>query len=164
LKLYHYLFLDYSPQIASEIVSKFNMELSLKNDKLFIDGVYKLARDMLNYVPKLTRDQFFQTSFAQPKALMAVDIIELVHQRLKTTQIGSISSSTSSLLSTGSHVLSSARTASSHSISDHSEGASNHNGYTHSPKPAAAAVNRQSSFNHYSSLQRQVSLKVCDFF
>ncbi|RNA09914.1 centrosomal of 44 kDa-like isoform X1 [Brachionus plicatilis] len=85
LRLYHHVFLDYNPALAAEILNKHGMELSSKNDKLFIDGIYKLVRDMFGYVPKLTKDQFFQTSFAQIKALMASDIIELILERFKLT-------------------------------------------------------------------------------
>lgn len=85
LRLYHHVFLDYNPALAAEILTKHGMELSSKNDKMFIDGIYKLVRDMFGYVPKLTKDQFFQTSFAQIKALMASDIIELILERFKIT-------------------------------------------------------------------------------
>jgi hypothetical protein len=78
LRLYHYIFLDYSPQIAAEIVNKHNIELNYRNDKAFIDGIYRLCRDMLKYAPKLNRDQFFHTGFAQAKAEMASDIIEKI--------------------------------------------------------------------------------------
>lgn len=86
LKLYHYLFMDYSPLIAAEILNKHNMELSSKNDKAFIDGVYRIVRDMFAYVPKLTRDQFFSVSFAQVKATMTCEIIGLIQGKLKTLQ------------------------------------------------------------------------------
>ena len=41
---------------------------------------------MFAYVPKLTRDQFFTTSYAQVKANMASDIVNLILQKLKTLQ------------------------------------------------------------------------------
>jgi Cu/Ag efflux protein CusF len=84
LKVYHYIFLSYSAPLASEILIKYNQELSHKSDKLFIDGVYKLTRDMLCYVPKLTKDQFFQTNFAQQKCQMTLDIVKLVQQKCKS--------------------------------------------------------------------------------
>lgn len=99
LRLYHYLFLDFSPSIASEVLTKHNMELNSKNDKLFIDGIYKLVRDMFGYVPKLTKDQFFQTSFAQIKALMAAEVIEHVQERLKSTTSTTSSITSSSTMS-----------------------------------------------------------------
>ena len=76
--MYHYLFLDYNPQIAADIVNKYNIELSYLNDKSFVDGVYRLCRDMLTYAPRLTKDQFFHAGFAQAKAEMAAEIIDRV--------------------------------------------------------------------------------------
>lgn len=98
--------------IAAEIVNKQNMELSLKNDMVFMTSVYKLCRDMLNYVPKLTKDQFFSTGFAQAKALMAVDIIELLQEKAKSLQAHHGPSATSAISSSASihQVLSSKHT------------------------------------------------------
>lgn len=86
LKFYHYLFLDYSPLLANEILTKHNMELNSKNDKSFIDGVYKLMRDMFNFVPKLTRDHFFIAGYAQVKAAMTCEIIALIQGKVKSLQ------------------------------------------------------------------------------
>lgn len=102
LKFYHYLFMDYSPVIAQEILTKHNMELNSKNDKAFIDGVYKLMRDMFDYVPKLTRDHFFSTGYSQVKANMTCEIIAHIQSKLKSQQasnscLASVSSSYSSL-------------------------------------------------------------------
>lgn len=86
LKLYHYLFMDFSPLIANEILTKHNMELNSKSDKAFIDGVYKICRDMFNYVPKLTRDHFFSSGYALVKATMTIEIITLIQGKLKSLQ------------------------------------------------------------------------------
>lgn len=86
LKFYHYLFLDYSPQLAHEILTKHNMELNSKNDKAFVDGVYKLMRDMFDYVPKLTRDHFFSTGYSQVKANMTCEIVSHIQSKLKSQQ------------------------------------------------------------------------------
>ena len=86
LKIYHYIFLSFSPALASEILNKHNLELNHKSDKCFVDGIYKLARDMLTYVPKLTKDQFFQTNFATQKCQMTIDLIKLVQQKCKSFQ------------------------------------------------------------------------------
>ena len=51
-----------------------------------MEGVYKLLRDMFDYVPKLTQTQFFMTSYAQVKATMACDIINLIQQKAKSLQ------------------------------------------------------------------------------
>ena len=85
LKLYHYLLIDYHPAIALEILNKHQMELQGKNDKSFIDSIYKLMRDMLNYKPPITKEQFFATSFAEVKALMACEIIAAIQRKFKLT-------------------------------------------------------------------------------
>ncbi len=99
LKLFHYLFMDYSPLIANEILVKHNLELNTKNDKAFIDGVYKVIRDMFAYVPKINRDQFFTKGFAQVKAHMACEIIALIQGKLKSIQPTSTSTANNSLSS-----------------------------------------------------------------
>jgi len=91
LKLFHYLFMDYSPLIANEILVKHNLELNSKNDKAFIDGIYRVLRDMFAYVPKLNRDQFFTVGFAQVKAIMACEVIGLMQGKLKSLQPASTS-------------------------------------------------------------------------
>ena len=83
LKLYHYLIIDYNPAIAMEILNKYQMELQGKNDKSFIDSIYKLMRDMLNYKPPITKEQFFSIGFAEVKALMACEIINSIQKKFK---------------------------------------------------------------------------------
>ncbi len=92
MKIYHYIFLNYNPHIANEILNKHNLELTHKVDKYFIDGIYKLFRDMLNYTPKINKEQFIQTGFMVAKCNMCVDIIEFVKSKAKS--MNSISSST----------------------------------------------------------------------
>lgn len=113
LKLYQYLFCEYSPVISAEVTGKHQVELAGKEDKPFMECVYRLIRDMFDYVPKLTRDQFFTTSYAQAKATMAIEIIDLVQKKLKTPQpAGSSSSSSSAAVSVS--VASSALLSSTH--------------------------------------------------
>lgn len=59
------------------------MELNGKNDKAFIDSIYKLMRDMFNYKPPINKDQFFNTGYVELKALMACELINLFQQRFK---------------------------------------------------------------------------------
>jgi len=93
LKIYHYLLLDYSAQIASEILNKHHMELAAKSDRQFVDGVYRLTRDLFSYVPRLSKEQFFQTSFAAVKCNMCVEICELIrsHHRQQSSATPAIS-------------------------------------------------------------------------
>lgn len=59
------------------------MELNGKNDKAFIDSIYKLMRDMFNYKPPINKDQFFTTGYVELKALMACELINLFQQKFK---------------------------------------------------------------------------------
>ena len=70
-----------------EILNKYQMELQGKNDKSFIDSIYKLMRDMLNYKPPITKEQFFSIGYAEIKALMACEIINLFQQKFKTSSV-----------------------------------------------------------------------------
>ena len=106
MKLYQYLFCEYSPVISAEVTGKHQVELAGKEDKPFMECVYRLIRDMFDYVPKLTRDQFFSASYAQVKATMAIEIIDLVQKKLKTPPTaGSSSSSSSSTVSSAPSAL-----------------------------------------------------------
>ncbi|CAF1489529.1 unnamed protein product [Didymodactylos carnosus] len=85
LKIYHYVFLDYSPAFAKKLLSKCNCELYAKTDSGFIDSMYKALRDYFNYKPSLTKDQFFTTGFAERKLQMACDIISMIKNECKDT-------------------------------------------------------------------------------
>ncbi len=95
--MYHYLFLNYSPLIAAEILNKHQLELQNKSDKMFMEGVYKLLRDMFDYIPKLNQTQFFMPQYGQVKAMMACEIIALIQQKAKSLQPSAITASASSI-------------------------------------------------------------------
>jgi hypothetical protein len=61
------------------------MELQAKNDKSFMDSIYKLMRDMLDYKPPITKEQFFTIGFIEVKALMACEIITAIQKKFKLT-------------------------------------------------------------------------------
>lgn len=65
-----------------------------------MEGVYKLLRDMFDYVPKLTQAQFFMTSYAQVKATMAYDVISLIVKKVKALQPHPTTSNLASVEST----------------------------------------------------------------
>jgi hypothetical protein len=69
--------------IPLDILNKHQIELNGKTDKLFIDAVYKLMRDMLNYKPLINKEQFFSSGYVELKALMACDFIHLIQQKFK---------------------------------------------------------------------------------
>lgn len=113
LRIYHYLFLDYNAQIASDIVNKHNVELSFLNDKAFVDGVYRLCRDMLGFTPRLTKDQFFHAGFAQAKAEMAAEIIDRVRSLLPFSSTTASSFATAEKETAATAAIKAAKTASS---------------------------------------------------
>ena len=75
-----------------------------KNDLRFIESLYKVnnflnvcvnmfdlqvLRDLFQYVPVLTREQFLATGFAERKIIMTTDILRLCESKHKQlTQLG----------------------------------------------------------------------------
>lgn len=158
LTLYHYLFLNYSHLLAGEILEKHQIELQNKTDKAFMEGIYKLLRDMFDYAPKLTQTQFFSTSYAQVKAQMACEIISLVQQKVKL-----LNTTTNSITSSGSST-----TKSLHSLAQHtstvvastqvastlvsSSGANSNIASTGNPQPSSSGLFRSASLRSSSSM------------
>ena len=159
LKIYHYIFLSYSPALASEILNKHNLELTHKGDKCFVDGVYKLARDMLTYVPKLTKDQFFQTNFATQKCQMTIDLIKLVQQKCKSFQanekaiIGSGGGATSG--NVGDKVVTASSSMYSLNLKSNIQNGSTGSGGSSSSSSGNASSSSSSSINSYGNMAEQ---------
>ncbi|BFZ15023.1 hypothetical protein BsWGS_18062 [Bradybaena similaris] len=80
LAIYHYLFTSYNTELNSDIANS-NNELYGKSDMRFMEAVYKILRDMFDYKPHITREQFFSPGFAERKVIMATDILRLVYRR-----------------------------------------------------------------------------------
>ena len=76
LPMLHYVLLDCSRLVARFLVEK-GHDLYAKNDLRFVDGVFKIARNIFNYVPKITPAQFLGKGFAERKLLLLCDIITL---------------------------------------------------------------------------------------
>ncbi|CAF3619917.1 unnamed protein product [Rotaria socialis] len=83
LKIYHYVFLDFNPLFAKNLLDKCNCDFYGKTDSHFIDTMYKALRDHFSYKPPVTKEQFFITGFAERKLQMACDVIALVRQQCK---------------------------------------------------------------------------------
>ncbi|TPX50899.1 hypothetical protein SeLEV6574_g00625 [Synchytrium endobioticum] len=96
LPLLHYILLDFSSRLAARLAAS-GYELYAPKDAKFVKSVYRLLRDHFNYLPKLSKDQFLSTGFAEPRG---------------DADLGSTSSSvlgTSSLKTTPSRLLQSAK-------------------------------------------------------
>ena len=80
LPLLHFVLLQASVEIARWIVHT-GYELTAKSDLRFVETVYRLARQELNYNPILTSKQFFATGFAERKLQMLTELSALCRSK-----------------------------------------------------------------------------------
>lgn len=80
LPIVSYTLTSFSPVVAEQLVMS-GFELSGKTDLRFVETVYKVLRDVFQYKPVLTKEQFLQWGFSQRKISVVCDIISLVLQR-----------------------------------------------------------------------------------
>lgn len=80
LPILSYTLTSFSPVVAEQLVTS-GFELSAKTDLRFVETVYKVLRDVFQYKPVLTKEQFLQWGFSQRKISVVCDIISLVLQR-----------------------------------------------------------------------------------
>uniref|UniRef100_A0A672YAH0 Centrosomal protein of 44 kDa n=1 Tax=Sphaeramia orbicularis TaxID=375764 RepID=A0A672YAH0_9TELE len=77
LPIVSYSFTSFSPQFSEQLVAA-GLELTGKTDLRFTETVYKILRDIFQYKPILTKQQFLQWGFSQRKISVVCDIINLV--------------------------------------------------------------------------------------
>uniref|UniRef100_A0A8C6YWU7 Centrosomal protein of 44 kDa n=1 Tax=Nothoprocta perdicaria TaxID=30464 RepID=A0A8C6YWU7_NOTPE len=82
LPIISYSFTSFSTYIA-ELLVKCDVELTAKSDLRFIEAIYKLLRDVFQYKPVLTKQQFLQFGFAERKMQVVCDIINFVMKKHK---------------------------------------------------------------------------------
>ncbi|KAJ8407454.1 hypothetical protein AAFF_G00273110 [Aldrovandia affinis] len=82
LPVVSYAFISYSSYLAEDLVG-FGVELTGKNDLRFLEAVYKVLRDLFNYKPLLTKEQFLQIGFAERKITILCDVIGFVTKKHK---------------------------------------------------------------------------------
>eukprot|EP00191_Tetraselmis_sp_GSL018_P024280 CAMPEP_0177627252 /NCGR_PEP_ID=MMETSP0419_2-20121207/31102_1 /TAXON_ID=582737 /ORGANISM="Tetraselmis sp., Strain GSL018" /LENGTH=550 /DNA_ID=CAMNT_0019128389 /DNA_START=596 /DNA_END=2248 /DNA_ORIENTATION=- len=80
LPILHYSLISFSKPLAREIVEN-NYELNGKTDLRFLESVWKLLRELVNYKPALSVNQFLSQGFAERKILTVCDIVALCRQR-----------------------------------------------------------------------------------
>ncbi|KAM7393522.1 hypothetical protein PAMP_020386 [Pampus punctatissimus] len=71
---------SFSPPFAEQLVVA-GLELTGKTDLRFTDTLYKILRDIFQYKPILSKQQFLQWGFSQRKISVICDIINMVLQR-----------------------------------------------------------------------------------
>ncbi|XP_042341664.1 centrosomal protein of 44 kDa [Plectropomus leopardus] len=80
---------SFSPPFAEQLMEA-GLELTGKTDLRFTDTFYKVMRDIFDYKPILTKQQFLQWGFTQRKISVVCDIITLVlqkHKQLKKPRV-----------------------------------------------------------------------------
>ncbi|NXN97487.1 CEP44 protein, partial [Rhinopomastus cyanomelas] len=82
LPIISYAFTSFSTYVT-ELLVKCDVELTAKSDLRFIEAIYKLLRDLFQYKPILTKQQFLQLGFAERKMEIVCDIINYVVKKHK---------------------------------------------------------------------------------
>jgi hypothetical protein len=80
LPLLHFTLLHYSRCVARWLTD-LGHELYAKNDARFVETVYRLARQDLNYHHSLTCKQFLSAGFAERKVLFVIDLLQLCRNK-----------------------------------------------------------------------------------
>eukprot|EP00053_Salpingoeca_punica_P000543 m.29168 g.29168 ORF g.29168 m.29168 type:complete len:543 (-) comp10393_c0_seq2:154-1782(-) len=76
LPLLHHALLCFSRELAQTLVSR-GHKLFGKTDLRFVEAAYKALRDEYAYVPRITKEQFFNAGFAEQKILFLTDVARL---------------------------------------------------------------------------------------
>ncbi|KAK8889234.1 Centrosomal protein of 44 kDa [Tritrichomonas musculus] len=83
LRLLHFFFIEYSPQVKNWIIEN-GYTLQTATDLAFIQQIYKLLQTSMNYRPKITVENFFKTKFALQKLNLSYDIAKMIQEKSKT--------------------------------------------------------------------------------
>jgi hypothetical protein len=78
LQLLNWLFLEYKSGFTQRLLN--NDSLSGLKDAQFLAVAYKIMRDLLGYVPKLTRAQFVKNGYAETKMNLVVELMLKIQQ------------------------------------------------------------------------------------
>lgn len=78
--------MHYSLPLANWLMSK-GYSLYGKSDLKFVEGLYKVLRNAFNYQPKLTREQFLSSGYAERKVMLTYDLLKLC--QIKHVQLSS---------------------------------------------------------------------------
>ncbi|KAI8612158.1 Centrosomal spindle body, CEP44-domain-containing protein [Chytriomyces sp. MP71] len=76
LPLMHFIFLESDPALAAHF-AHLNHSLTAKRDSRFVESVWKLLRDVFDFKPVLSKEQFLSDGFAEHKMLLLTEIAHL---------------------------------------------------------------------------------------
>ena len=86
LPVLHSALMHYSLPLADWLMSQ-GYNLYAKSDLRFVENMYKVLRNVFNYQPKLTREQFLTTGYAERKVILTCDVLlfsQAKHMQLTT--------------------------------------------------------------------------------
>ena len=86
LPIFHFAFTSFDAEFTKELVDM-NIELYGKTDFRFMEGIYKVLRDVFSFKPPISKQQFFSpASFVEQKVIMCTKILQLVQAKSKKQQ------------------------------------------------------------------------------
>lgn len=83
LRLLHFIFIEYSPQVKNWLIES-GYTLQTATDLAFVQQIYKLLQNSMNYRPKITVDNFFKTKFALQKLNLSYDVAKMIQEKSKS--------------------------------------------------------------------------------
>ena len=82
LRLLHFIFVEYSPEIRDYVIGK-GYTLLTSTDLMFVQQIFRILQVEFGYRPKITVENFFKPKFALQKLTMCCDIVKIVKERAK---------------------------------------------------------------------------------
>jgi hypothetical protein len=84
LRLLHFFFLEYSPELKKNIINS-GYTLQTATDLSFVEQIMRMLQMVYNYRSKLSVADFFKQKFALQKLTLCSDIIRMVKVRYRPT-------------------------------------------------------------------------------
>lgn len=78
--------MQYSLPLANSIVAQ-GFELYGKSDLRFLHGVYGVLRELFQYQPRLTKEQFLTNGYAERKVILTYNLLLLCQARHKQLSV-----------------------------------------------------------------------------
>ncbi|OHT05511.1 centrosomal protein of 44 kDa-like protein [Tritrichomonas foetus] len=86
LRLFHFFFIEYSPQIKTWIVEN-GYNLQTATDLSFVQQIFRLLQTQMGYRSKLTVENFFKPKFALQKLNLSYDVAKLIQTKAKSLNV-----------------------------------------------------------------------------
>ena len=80
LPLIHYSIFNYSENVKNFLLEK-NIDMYTKNDIEFIEKIFQILKNLFNYKPPFSCNQFFKNGYSYEKILFCINIIDLVQKK-----------------------------------------------------------------------------------